>query len=432
MKKKRSFLLTDCNVLNVNEGTVLDNASVRIEKGIITALGTELTPKKGEKVISLSGGYLCPGLIDAHVHLFGSGVPKKIIASKGEGQKRLVKFASTWLGHIVLHHLAKEALVQTLNSGTTTVRSLGDLQYADIWAKKALRKGRFLGPKLLSSGYAVTTKNGHGVGSISKGCESKEEFIKAIDENIAHGVDWIKLMVTSGAMDASDGEIPGVPRMSLEQIKWCVDYAHSKGLKVSAHCESSEGVTRCVEGGIDTIEHGAILEDGILDKLCLSTSRIITTLSPALPAAKLGQEQSKYTDGQVAAVNCIYEGIVSSALSCYEIGLPVGLGTDASCPFATHTSMWREICFYKKVVRCTNQEALYAGTLGNAKILGLANTVGSIDLGKDADFIVLSSNPFDDLRALKEVKEVFVRGVPTKRKAKRYGHLEDVLDSLID
>ena len=429
--KKNSFLLVNCHLVNVKEGTVLEDASLRVKDGLIVSFGQNMKPLKGEKVIDLKGGYLCPGLIDAHVHLFGNGVPKKIIASKGKGQQRLVKFASTSLGQAVLHHLAKVSLLQSLRSGTTTVRSLGDLHYSDEWAKKAMKKGKFLGPRLVSSCYALTSPTGHGVGSISVGCTTKEEFLKAIDENIAHGCNWVKLMVTSGAMDALPGEIPGSPRMSLEQIRWCVDYAHQKGFKVSAHCESSEGFSLCLQAGIDTIEHGAILDEAMIKSLYFHRSTLITTLSPALPAALLPQGSSKYSDGQMKAIEAIYQGIYSSSRSCYERGIRVGLGTDASCPYATHSSMWRELCFYKKVTGCSNAEALYAGTLGNAIILSLDQMTGSIDLEKEADLIVLKGNPLEDLKALDDVQMVFRRGIKEKRKQKRFPLLEKSLNGLI-
>ncbi len=429
--KNDSFLIINCNLVNVTEGSVLENASLRVKEGKIITFGQDMKPGQKERVIDLKGQYVCPGLIDAHVHLFGNGVPKKVIASKGNSQKRLVKFAATGLGQAVLHSLAKASLQQSLRSGTTTVRSLGDLHYADEWAKKAIKAGKFLGPRVLSSGYAVTTPDGHGVGSISKGCTTKEEFIAAIDENIKHGCDWVKLMVTSGAMDALPGEVPGAPRMSLEQIKWCVDYAHQKGFKVSAHCESSEGFALCIKGGIDTIEHGAILDDEMKDGLSTYNSRLITTLSPALPAALLDKDVSKYSEGQLLAVSKIYEGIVSSTKSCYQMGIKVGLGTDASCPFATHSSMWRELCYYKKIVGCSNAEALYAGTIGNARILGIDDVTGSLDLNKDADLIVLKGNPLEDLRTLDDVQMVFIKGIRETHKQKRFQKLERELNDLI-
>ncbi len=429
--KNDSFLLANCRLVNVNEGSVLEDASLRVKNGVIIAFGQNMKSGKKEKVINLHGNYVCPGLIDAHVHLFGNGVPKKAIASKGKPQKRLVKFAATGFGRFVLHSLAKASLRQSLRSGTTTVRSLGDLHYADEWAKKAIQAGKFLGPRVLSSGYALTTPFGHGVGSISKGCTSKEEFISAIDENIKHGCDWVKLMVTSGAMDALPGEVPGAPRMSLEQIKWCVDYAHQKGFKVSAHCESNEGFALCIKGGIDTIEHGANLNDEMKNGLSTYRSRLVTTLSPALPAALLDKGVSKYSEGQMLAVSKIYEGIVSSAKSCYQMGIKVGLGTDASCPFATHSSMWRELCYYKKTVGCSNAEALYAGTVGNAKILGIDDVTGSIDLNKDADLIVLKGNPLEDLRTLDDVQAVFIKGIRETHKQKRFKKLEKELNDLI-
>ena len=431
MSKQSSFFLQNLNLIDVDKGRVLCNASLRIEEGKIASFGVGILPQKSDKKIDCKGAYALPGLIDAHCHLFGNGVPSKAIAHKGKGQDFLKKLIPTWIGKAYLHHQAKASLQQALYAGITTVRALGDIRYSDIWAKKKMEAGSFLGPRLLTSGYAVTTPDGHGVGTISIGCATYEEYDSQIEKNAKEGCDWIKIMATSGVMDATDSKHPGELRMNFEEIKHCVEKAHSLGFKISSHTENSQGVYYCLKAGVDTIEHGAPLNQEMLELLRNGKSKIVATFSPSYPTVALPLEDSKYTQEQQKATKIVYDGIASSARACYENDIPVGLGTDASCPFSLHSTMWREICFYQKAVGCTNLEALRAGTLGNAEILGLDEVTGSIGVGKDADLLLVKENPLDNLKTLSHPVAVFAKGQRSTKKRKHYKKVEKLLDSLL-
>lgn len=431
MKKAKNYFLENASLIDVESGRVLEGASLRIESGRIVSFGKGLSKKKGDKAIDLKGTYLSPGLIDAHCHLFGNGVPKKAIASKGKGQDFLKKLIPTKIGLAYLHHEAKASLQQALYSGITTVRSLGDIRYSDIWAKKKMEESKFLGPSLLTSGYALTSPDGHGVGTISIGCATHEEYLAQMEKNIEQGCDWIKIMATSGVMDATDSNHPGEARMKYEDIKFVVDQAHARGKKVSSHTECSQSVTDCLQAEVDTIEHGAALNQDNIARLQQGRSHIVVTLSPSYPTVALPPEDSKYSPEQIKATKIVYQGIASAAKTCYENGIPVGLGTDASCPFSLHSTMWREVCFYQKVVGCTNAEALRAGTLGNAEILGIAKVTGSIEIGKQADLAVYQNNPLEDLKTLGNPVMVFAKGNLCKKKKKRFKKVEALLDSLL-
>ena len=431
MEKRISFWLTNANLVDVDKGRILPNAALRIEEGKIVSFGSSVLPEKGDKKIDCKGAYVLPGLIDAHCHLFGNGVPSKAIAHKGKGQDRLKKLIPTGIGKAYLHHQAKLSLKQALYGGITTVRSLGDIRYADIWAKKQMEEGSFLGPRLLTSGYAVTTPDGHGVGTISIGCQDDEQYDAQIKKNVEEGCDWIKIMATSGVMDATDSNHPGELRMSYEDIKHCVETAHKLGFKVSSHTENSQGVYYCLKAGVDTIEHGAPLNEEMIELLRNGNSKIVATFSPSYPTVALPLEDSKYTPEQQKATKIVYDGIASSAKACYENHIPVGLGTDASCPFSLHATMWREICFFRKAVGCSNLEALRAGTLGNAEILGIADATGSIAVGKEADLLLVKENPLADLKTLGQPVAVFARGRISTKKRKRYKKVESLLDSLL-
>ena len=91
-------------------------------------------------------------------------------------------------------------------------------------------------------------------------------------------------------------------------------------------------------------------------------------------------------------------------------GIPVGLGTDESCPLVTPYSMWREVAYFSKYYGVSNGFALHTATLGNARIAGVDQETGSIEVGKCADLVVLRGNPLQDLRALETVDLVMAGG----------------------
>ena len=139
-------------------------------------------------------------------------------------------------------------------------------------------------------------------------------------------------------------------------------------------------------------------------------SALTCTISPALPFIKLPPEMTHSTDVQVTNGRIVYEGIVDAAKKALAAGIPVGLGTDSACPYVTQYDMWRELVYFERIVGASRQLALHTATLGNARIIGLGDKTGSVEVGKSADLIVLDANPLDDLEALRNVRRVMVRG----------------------
>jgi imidazolonepropionase-like amidohydrolase len=161
-------------------------------------------------LLDFHGQYLAPGLINLHTHLFGNGVPKKAIANKGKSQARLLKVCGFAFRLMVSYGKLPKSVSQTaLYSGVTTLRSVGDMRYVDVYVRDAINAGKYLGPRMLVSGPALTCPGGHGDGTIAVSCKSKEEYLAKIHENIAHHVDLIKITLTSGVMDALDAESSG-------------------------------------------------------------------------------------------------------------------------------------------------------------------------------------------------------------------------------
>lgn len=420
------------NVIDVEKGEVLADQAVVVRDGKIASLGPSSSFPKDLKSIDLKGHYLLPGLINLHTHLFGFGVPKDSVSTKGKSQARLLAFAASPLGLAYLRLTAKQCVQAALYSGVTTLRSVGDMRYADVYVRDQINAGKYLGPRMLVSGPACTCPGGHGDGTIALSCHSKEEYVKLVDENIAHHVDLIKITLTSGVMDAVDAAHPGDVRMSQEEVNWVVEEAHKNHLKVASHTECTEGMRMCLIAGVDTIEHGSFFDDDIIERFKTSKSAIITTISPAYPSVTLPKEYSHYTDAQIASCKIVADGIIQSAISAQKYGILEGLGTDGACPFAAQAGMWRELVYFHQLAGASNAAALKAATITNARIMDIDKITGSISVGKSADFFIASGNPLEDLTVLRNPEMVVIQGRLIRHPhPKRNEKMEKMLDTLI-
>lgn len=389
------------------------NATVVVnDEGRIAAIGAaeEIVPPANAQEIDLKGAYLAPGLANLHVHLCGSGKP----TSAGAAGDLIDKVLGNPIGMWYLRRIIKKHAQQQLASGVTTVRSVGDPGFADVDVRDAINAGKYQGPRLLTSGVGVTVPGGHGAGLFAHIAKTPEQAREIVRDCFARKCDLVKLFITGGVFDAEKEGEPGVLRMSPEIAAAAVDEAHKLGMATAAHIESAEGVRVGLEAGVDTIEHGADLtpelialfeENGVGRK-----SSLTCTVSPALPFVELDPEKTHSTAIQKVNGDIVYKGIVHAAQAALEAGIPVGLGTDSACPYVTHYDMWREVVYFERIVGAPRKLALHTATLGNARILGLGDETGSIEVGKAADLIVLDENPLENLEALRQVKMVMARG----------------------
>lgn len=381
---------TNVNILNGTKDMVLqENMMLTVENGRIVSI-EEAKDTTTNNIIDLQGKYLIPGLINLHIHTPGTGFPKK---KESDSTKLAKLIMSNKLLQQIGKMICRSALKTELLSGTTTVRTVGGLGHFDSQLRDEINGGKSIGPRVFSCDSAVTIPGGHMEGSVAYGAHSIKEFEKFIEANAKANVDWIKLMITGGVLDAKVRGEPGEVKMTAEQVKACCDKAHSLGLKVCAHVESTKGIVIALENGVNTIEHGAAMNDEIIELFKQKNAALVCTISPAIPLAKFDPAISKATEIVLYNSEVLLEGILSGTKKCLENGIPVGLGTDTVCPFITHYDMWRELEYFHKLVGVSRNFALHTGTLINASILGIENETGSIEVGKSADFIVVDENP---------------------------------------
>lgn len=419
---------------NVFDGVDYENIhkgqTVLIDGNKIEKVGFEGDVPRGYTIYDLNGKYLCPGLINLHAHLFGTGKPSKALGG-GSAQKALVNLTKTKLGHKVADSLVKSNVTQAVNSGVTTVRSSGDFCYSDVRARDNIRKGKYIGPRLIVPGPAITCIGGHGDGTFAQTDDDPEILATFVDERKNNNVDYIKICVTGGVMDAKVKGEPGVVKMTLEQTKRVCDKAHEYGYMVASHTESSKGIEIALEGGVDTIEHGSFLDDSLVSLFKEKKSAFIVTTSPAFPLAKLPSEITQLNELCIYNSEVVMDGMIQGAKRSLKEGIPVGLGTDASCPLVTPYNMWREIDYFSRFYDVSNGFALHTATLGNAKIIGIDNITGSVEDGKCADLIVVSKNPLEDISALRNVDMVMANGTLIRNpQVNRNEQVEEWLDTL--
>lgn len=429
------YILKNCNVIDGQKNCGLkEGRAIVVRDGQIEEIlaSKEITPEmeSNAKVIDLAGKFLMPGLINMHAHLFGTGKPSKTLGG-GSSQKMLINFVQTKVGSKVLESMVKTNVTQALNSGVTTVRGVGDFFYSDVIVRDKINNGKMPGPRLIVSGPAITSPGGHGDGTFAVSAPTLAGLAEKVDINKKNGVDLIKICVTGGVMDATKKGEPGVLRMSLEETKAVCERAHELGYMVASHTESPEGIKVDLLGGVDTVEHGSFLDDELIRLFKEKKASLICTISPALPLAKLSHELTQLDELCTYNSGVVFEGMIDGVKKCIANGIPVGLGTDVSCPFATPYNMWRELCHFKKYAEVTSSFAIYSATLGNAEILGIDHITGSIEQGKCADLIVTDDNPLEDLSTLRDVKMVMYRGnLIARPKVKKNKMIEEALDQL--
>ncbi|MFA6867377.1 MAG: amidohydrolase family protein [Clostridia bacterium] len=430
---KKVFI--NCNIIDGKGGDIRPNLSIFVIDSKIVNIVENCKDFKGYKIIDLHNKYIMPGLINAHVHLFGTGMPSKIVGG-GSLQDKVIKFINTKIGHKVADKLVESSAKQQLNSGVTTLRSMGDFVYSDVRVRDAINRGDLVGPRLIVSGPAITVTGGHGDGTMAMSADTEEDLRKLVRQNVDNKVDIIKICVTGGVMDAKKKGEPGELRMNVAQTTAVCEEAHKYGLKVASHTESEEGVNVCIQSKVDTIEHSSILDYDMIKGLKANKSAIICTLTPALMLASLSSEVTKLSPLCVYNSEVVFENMIKGAKAALNNGILVGAGTDASCPFATQYNTWREIKYISKYLNISIPKAISIMTLENAKVLGLDEKIGTIERGKEADMIVANENPYENIDTLANLFMVVVGGKiirkPKAKKSKSLDHNIEEVEKIID
>lgn len=367
--------------------------SFLVEDGRIVGFGDSLT---GDKLVDLEGKYVMPGLINSHVHITMEPVGNPHSLFQTESDSRTIL-------------RGVKNLEKHLKAGTTYFRDLGTGSGMDIELKRAVAEGLINGPEFKSAGRVVTMTGGHGW-FIGREADGPDETRKAAREQLKAGADVIKIMATGGVM--TSGVEPGSPQLSREEMAAAVEEAHKAGKKTASHAQGNKGIKNAILAGIDSIEHGIILDEEAVDMMIERGTYLVPTLVAPYHIVKNGVEAGVKQDAYDKAKSIMATHVKSFQMA-YEKGVKIAMGTDAGTPFNLHDMDWLEL---KLMVEAGMEpmDALVAATKNSADLLDILDEYGTLEEDKFADFLVLDENPLEDIETLSRINRVYKKGREVK------------------
>ena len=441
---RKNLALINCNIIDGNrDSKIITNGVILIQNivkdkeketpGLIIGVGRidEIEIPSDYKKIDLKDSYVLPGLINAHCHLFGSGKPTKVMQLSEHTLKKLLRLVQTPLGIALSKKGMKKHALTALNAGVTTLRSMSEFLYLDVKLRKKIEDGKIIGSRIICAGKGIHPTGGHGM--LGFEADSTAEIRKAVRRNIREEVDCIKILSTGGVMDARMVGEAGRPQMTIEEIETACFEAHRGKLLIATHCESTEGMKEALLGGVDTIEHGAEITDDLIPlfknnpKSLRGYTAVVPTISAGMGLATLPIKVTKITQVKRENAKLIEIGMIKALQRAYEEGIKFGVGTDASVPYVPHYEVWKELKYLIKYTGMSAQEAIYFATKSNAKIIGVSDITGCIEVGKSADIQVVPGNPLEKIDYLGQVSMVLIRGHLIKNlKVKKIKKLKEI------
>lgn len=385
-------LFINAQVLTCVGDQVIDPGFVRVENGRIAAVGAmaDLGDLAAEtaQIIDCAGHTVMPGMMNSHAHLAWDGIHDLARQSMDDSEP-------------INAYKSAANMLKNLRAGVTLVRDLG-MNQSNLYAKQAVEQGIFPGPRLLVCGEAIIQTGGHTYWCCRE-ASGADEMRRAVREQVRGGADLIKIMACHDTLEFTDAELEAV-----------IDETHRNGLPITAHATYNDCIKRVAQFGVDCVEHGGSMDDETIQILLDKKIPIVTTFAPLVMQAnetvarRFNIPEWKIEERKKAVANpARYAGLVKAAAA----GVPIGFGTDAGSPAVGHEVVAPELKFMVQIGVCAdNYAALRSATVVAAHINKVQAKLGTLEVGKDADLIVIDGNPLADLDALNHVRMTFIGG----------------------
>lgn len=408
---KGTVILKAARIIDGTGKAPIKNGLVVIEDNKITAVGTSDNVRiaANAKVIDLGDATIMPGFIDAHTHIIGR------VLGDSEGQNALFRDYDSFGAILAVGNAQK-----TLMAGFTTIRNVGAANFDDLALRKAINEGWIVGPRMLTAGHSLGITGGHcdengykpgmADGDYKTGiADGVDQVRTAVRYQIKYGADLIKTCATGGVL--SEGDAVGVQQYSFEEMKAMVDEAKQHERKVAAHAHGAEGIKVATRAGVASIEHGSFLDLEGAKLMKKNGTFLVPTLMAGEAVENLANK--KFLTGLRAEKSYAAATAMRNMIKiAVENNLLIALGTDSGV--IPHGTNGHEFTLMVNWGGMKPLDAITAGTLNGAKLLGLDKTIGSLEVGKYADIVVVKGNPLENIKLLENVDFVMKNGVVYK------------------
>ncbi|HKW86223.1 MAG TPA: amidohydrolase family protein [Nitrospiraceae bacterium] len=367
-------------------GQARERATLLIQDDRIAALGDDrqVTVPRGAREINARGMTVLPGLIDCHVHLCLGGDADVLRTIREEDSAltllKAARFAQT-----------------TLESGFTTVRDLGFRDHSIFSLRQAIHEGLLPGPRILAAGLVVCITGGH-ARFIGREADGPVEVVAAVREQLAGGAEVVKFIASGGVL--TPGTSPESPQMTPEELGAGMAEARRAGRRIAAHAHSAEGMKNAIRAGAHSIEHATLMDDEAAALMREQGVFMVPTLSALATTADCGPTCG-VPETTVLKARTMRARHEASFKKAHRSGIPIALGTDAGTPLNHHGENAQEL---ERMVALgmSQMEAIVAATTSAARLLGIEHLVGTIEVGKLADLVIVEGNPLKRISLLRD------------------------------
>ena len=392
-------------LIDVRTTTILREMSIIIEGNKITDVQKGYTTAAAnDKVIDLKSKTVMPGLIDMHVHIESETNPNRYLEAFTLNPADIAFQSATFAE-------------KTLMAGFTTVRDLGG-SGVNTSLRNAINKGVAKGPRIFTAGKSIGTTGGHAdptngwrkdimgdPGPAQGVINNPEEARKAVRQRYKDGSDLIKITATGGVLSvAKDGS---GPQFTEEEIRAIVETARDYGFPVAAHAHGAEGMKRARRAGVNSIEHGTLMDDETIELFKKHGTWYVPTITAGRSVADSAKIPGYYPAIIVPKAISIGSQLQATFGRAYKAGVKIAFGTDAGV--YAHGRNWLEFV-YMNQAGMPALETIKTATVNAAELLGMSSQLGTIEKGKLADIIAVDGDPSKDINAMGKVKFVMKDG----------------------
>jgi imidazolonepropionase-like amidohydrolase len=374
-------------------------ATMVITDGKITAIGASLPVPANAHELDLSKYTVVPGFIDSHIHIYTE--PRGQYPSVGLEALR-----------------GSKDMQYALDSGVVAARVVGTEDFIDVALKDAIEEGTIQGPHLVPAAHALSIPGGHGdffpfptqltpegfYTPLNGFINSPADAEKAVHLQLKYGARVIKILGSGGVLSPLDSFTS--EQMSPEEMRVIVEQAHMAHVKVAIHAENTQAILDALHAGVDSIEHGSDLNQEAVDYMKAHHVFLVPTVF-VVDNIVMNGAKDHLPDYVIRKANELAEKHFASFRFATKSGVTMAAGSDQSYEPGTGTVLDEMITEVK--YGFTSQQALIAGTENGAELLGLDN-LGTLAVGKEADFVALDGDPLSDIQAVKRTQSVVFKG----------------------